>query len=686
MRLLAGAVAGIATAAAVLVSTPAYAAAPYTAFTMNGAAESITLGYGSLTLEPARISMSALGAGVSMTGSTQTDSWVARVTPPTGTEFAVGTRYEAVSQADASRAGLYVGRGEGGCGTLRVGWVVVKELVRDLDTGIVTSFAASYGFTCGRALAPNTGELRFNSSIGYAIATVDPGLMNLGTVEMSRHAEQKTITVAAAGSEPMTYAEPRLVGTYATADYSVVSDGCVGRTIDPGQTCSVTIEAHPTSTDGRVAFLAISTVDGTGPIIRFYMSGRVDANGTYRPTGGARIMDTRTGTGVRKGVIGRQGSVSLQVTGRDGVPANGAGAVVLNVTATGATYDSYLTVYPHGRPRPTASSLNYSKGWTGANLVTVPIGAAGMVDFYNHSGSVHMIADLVGYYANDDALDGTDGRELVPTVPERILDTRRDGLGKLAGRSMISVPVNYGQNWNPHIRALAVNITAVDPDGYGYLTGVDGPGFPPSTSTLNFSPGATVPNLAYVRTYSCSEVEWCSGLPVISIYNGSNAGTHVLVDIVGFFQSTHSGLVFSPLDPTRIVDTRSGLGIPSALGASATATVTTPSGVAGPDAAALSLNVTAVAPTARTFVTVWPAGVSGVGRPTVSNLNPNAGQTVPNAAITGIGPAGGFNIYNNMGSTNLLVDVAGTFDVAWGVNRPPTPVLGPVPAPQRSTP
>ncbi|MEH1124681.1 hypothetical protein [Micromonospora sp. CPCC 206061] len=77
-----------------------------------------------------------------------------------------------------------------------------------------------------------------------------------------------------------------------------------------------------------------------------------------------------------------------------------------------------------------------------------------------------------------------------------------------------------------------------------------------------------------------------------------------------------------------------------------------------------------MAPTASTYVTLWPAGIS---RPAVSNLNPSAGQTVPNATITGIDPGDAFNVYNNMGTTHILVDVAGTFDIPWGVAEPAEP-------------
>ncbi|MET9955278.1 hypothetical protein ABZ135_27545, partial [Streptomyces sp. NPDC006339] len=91
--------------------------------------------------------------------------------------------------------------------------------------------------------------------------------------------------------------------------------------------------------------------------------------GTYRPTGPTRLMDTRSGLGVRKGKVGPAGTVTLQVTGRAGIPATGVTAVVLNVTATGPTAGGFVSVYPDGAPRPTASNLNFTAGQTIPNLV-----------------------------------------------------------------------------------------------------------------------------------------------------------------------------------------------------------------------------------------------------------------------------------------------------------------------------
>jgi Bacterial Ig-like domain (group 3) len=97
----------------------------------------------------------------------------------------------------------------------------------------------------------------------------------------------------------------------------------------------------------------------------------------YAPVTPVRILDTRNGTGTAKAPVGPGGTVILQVTGVDGVPASGVTAVVLNVTATGPTASSFVTVYPDGGTRPVASNLNFTRGQTIPNLVVVPVGATG---------------------------------------------------------------------------------------------------------------------------------------------------------------------------------------------------------------------------------------------------------------------------------------------------------------------
>jgi hypothetical protein len=87
--------------------------------------------------------------------------------------------------------------------------------------------------------------------------------------------------------------------------------------------------------------------------------------------------------------------------------------------------------------------------------------------------------------------------------------------------------------------------------------------------------------------------------------------------------------------------------------------IPTPASIAGNLTGALALNVTAVGATKSTYITVWP---NGIAKPPVSNLNPAAGQTVPNATITELDSANKFDVYNNAGTTNIVIDVAGTYE------------------------
>jgi hypothetical protein len=88
----------------------------------------------------------------------------------------------------------------------------------------------------------------------------------------------------------------------------------------------------------------------------------------------------------------------LPVLGHSGVPTTGVSAVVLNVTVTEPTSPGDITVYPDGVNQPLASNLNFTTGETIPNLVIVPVGADGNVDFYNGSGGTgELVADVSGY-------------------------------------------------------------------------------------------------------------------------------------------------------------------------------------------------------------------------------------------------------------------------------------------------
>ena len=71
---------------------------------------------------------------------------------------------------------------------------------------------------------------------------------------------------------------------------------------------------------------------------------------------------------------------------------------------------------------------------------------------------------------------------------------------------------------------------------------------------------------------------------------------------------------------------------------------------------AVVLNITAVNPTAPTYVTAWPTGQS---RPLASNLNVPAGDIRPNLAIAKVGANGKVSVYNHTGGVDLIADITG---------------------------
>jgi hypothetical protein len=110
-----------------------------------------------------------------------------------------------------------------------------------------------------------------------------------------------------------------------------------------------------------------------------------------------RILDTREPIGVPvAGPVGPDSSITVQVAGVGGVPV-GATGVIVTLTATEGTADTFITATPTGTPRATTSVLNPGVGKAIANTITVGLGSSGRIDLYNRSGNVHLVADVTGY-------------------------------------------------------------------------------------------------------------------------------------------------------------------------------------------------------------------------------------------------------------------------------------------------
>jgi hypothetical protein len=279
---------------------------------------------------------------------------------------------------------------------------------------------------------------------------------------------------------------------------------------------------------------------GSGSQVTFYNSAGstdviADLEGYFAPTGGnfgghvaltpARITDTRTGSGKPNAGshLGPGVKLDIQVTGAGGVPSTGVSAVVLNFTVTNTTATSFLTVWPKGELRPTASNLNWVAGRTIANRVFVPVDpATGKVSVYNSAGSTDVIVDVSGYFTDA----STPGAEFTPQIPVRLEDTRSSGTTLGAG-STLTLQVGGVAGVPTDASAVILNVTATNTTATSFLTVYPSTSSRPTASDLNWTAGVTIPNLV---------VATLGDDGAIKIYNPAGHAD-VLVDLFGYFQT-----------------------------------------------------------------------------------------------------------------------------------------------------
>ena len=376
------------------------------------------------------------------------------------------------------------------------------------------------------------------------------------------------------------------------------------------------------------------------------------AGSRYHPVVPARVLDSRSGNGVPLGRVMPHTRVDLQVAGRGGVPASGASAVVLNLTAVDPVATGYVTAWPAGEPRPTASNLNVVPSRTVANLAVVKLGTDGRISLFSGAGLIHLVADVAGWYGADGEEDGA-GYHAV--TPARVLDTRY-GNGTPAFKPPTGATVDLqvaGRGGVPGsgVTAVALNVTVTEPEAGGFLTAWPAGQERPLASNLNFVPGRTVANMVIVKVGDGGRV---------SLFNGGGRA-HVIADVSGWYGDGPAGARFHPLPPARVLDTRSANGLaagPVPFGATVDVVVQGRGGVPPGGASAVVLNVTVVDAVLGGYLTVWPAGQPW---PLASNVNFGDRSTVPNLVAVQPGTSGAASLFLHGGTAHLVADVAGWF-------------------------
>ncbi|MFI8274977.1 PKD domain-containing protein [Streptomyces sp. NPDC085929] len=121
------------------------------------------------------------------------------------------------------------------------------------------------------------------------------------------------------------------------------------------------------------------------------------------------------------------------------------------------------------------------------------------------------------------------------------------------------------------------------------------------------------------------------------------------------------GSDFTPYTPTRLLDTRTGTGAPMGMvkAYSSAKVKIAGNGKIPAGVTAVALNVTVTNAANPGHVTAFPGGGT---RPTTSNLNFEAGQTVPNLVVVPVGKDGTVELYNgSWTAVDLIADITGYF-------------------------
>ncbi len=310
-----------------------------------------------------------------------------------------------------------------------------------------------------------------------------------------------------------------------------------------------------------------------------------------------------------------------------GIVPDAARAAVIDLAAVDPANNGYLTAWSCDEPMPPTSNLNYLAGVTRATHAVVALAADDSICVYSMVAS-DVLVDVTGSYTIDPA-----ALLFHPLAPTRIYDSRvAGGIWQAGETRAITVPAGA--------QAVAINVTITEPAAGGFVTVFPCQAALPVVSNINYLPGQVVANLVQTGVSDGT----------ICVY--SLARTHIVIDLQGTYDSQVDGLRYQAVAPTRLVDTRAGVGSvfgrvamdTGALGVlpsnAPVATTAVPD-----DVKALMVSMIAVAPRTSGWGEIGPCIEPASTTPyNSSTLNFVAADVVANQAITPTRAASGADI------------------------------------------
>jgi SpoIID/LytB domain protein len=125
-----------------------------------------------------------------------------------------------------------------------------------------------------------------------------------------------------------------------------------------------------------------------------------------------------------------------------------------------------------------------------------------------------------------------------------------------------------------------------------------------------------------------------------------------------------AGAGFTPVAPSRLADTRTGIGVPAGR-VPGGCTLVIDTGQAG--ASGVAVNITAINPVATGYLTAYACGQE---QPFASVLQPLAATTVGGSSVVPVDPSGRLCLYTRV-TTDVVVDLFGRYDPGSGARYEP---------------
>jgi hypothetical protein len=182
--------------------------------------------------------------GGSLGGPIEHSTWSVELAAPPGETLTLGTYTDAIRPVErvAGQPGLSIG-GSGSSCSDGGGEFTVHELV--VDGGQLLSLSASFRQSChwdGGAWV--LGEVRYNSTSGFAAGSIDPFSIDFGEHSTGTSLPARTVTITSIGTRALELGNASIAGGDAVS-FTLESDGCSNASLAPGQSCTMRVSARP---------------------------------------------------------------------------------------------------------------------------------------------------------------------------------------------------------------------------------------------------------------------------------------------------------------------------------------------------------------------------------------------------------------------------------------------------------